>query len=219
VRLTAGTVQVAAVTVQLAAVTVRLAAVTVRLAAVTVRYASSGIRDSGRRRAGRATTNQRHPETSQRRRRHSVGTQRRHTNETRRRCMDPLTTAVASAVTRFLVDGASKLGTQVGAVAADAARTLAQMVLDRLGGDPAESKTVERYKAQPEAMQPAIEAALTDVVTQDKAFAAELQKVLADYDPSSAGVHVVIGGDFERGIIGDKGVVINDASGDITFNR
>ena len=134
--------------------------------------------------------------------------------------MDPLTTAVATAVTRFLVDGASKLGTQLGAAAADAARNLAQMVLDRLGGDPAEAKNVERYKAQPEAMQPAIEAALGDVIAHDEAFAAELQKVLAEYDPNSAGVNVQVGGNVGGGIqVGNENIQINESSGSITFNR
>jgi hypothetical protein len=100
--------------------------------------------------------------------------------------VETLTTGVADAVTRFLIDGASKLGTHVGAVAADAARTLARLVLDRLGGDPAQAATVERYRAEPEAMQPEIETALAVVVEADRAFAAELLAVLRDYDPNSA---------------------------------
>jgi thioredoxin-like negative regulator of GroEL len=103
--------------------------------------------------------------------------------------MDPLATAVATAVTRFLVVGVSGLGSHVGAVAADAARTLAHLVLDRLGDDPERAETVARYRANPQATQSAIEAALATVLAGDPLFAAELQEVLADYDPDWAGGH------------------------------
>ncbi len=134
--------------------------------------------------------------------------------------MDPLTTAVATAVTRFLVDGAAKIREQVGPVAADAARTLAQMVLDRLSGDPAEARTVERYKTQPEALQPAIEAALADVMARDKEFAAQLQSALSDFDPNAAGAHVEVHGNVEGSVqAGSGNVQIDRSSGDITLNR
>jgi hypothetical protein len=134
--------------------------------------------------------------------------------------VDPLTTAVATAVTHYLVDGAAKLGVQIGAVAADAARTLANMVLDRLSDDPAEARNIARYRAQPVAMQPSIEAALADLVERDKDFARQLQTVLGDYDPNSPGAHVEVHGNVGGSIqVGDNNVQIDRSSGSITFNR
>jgi hypothetical protein len=134
--------------------------------------------------------------------------------------VDPLTTAVAAAATRFLVDGASKLGTQVGAVAAAAAKTLAQMVIDRLGGDPEKAKDVEQYKAEPVATQPSIETALAELLARDKAFAAQLQDVLKDYDPDSPGLKVDVGRDITgQTQIGDENIQVNNPSGPMTFNR
>jgi hypothetical protein len=81
--------------------------------------------------------------------------------------MEPLSATVAAIVTGFLTKGAAALGQQVGEAAADAARTLAQAVLDRLKADPAEQRTVERYEADPEALEPAVEAAIDDAMAMD----------------------------------------------------
>src|SRR5262245_27960300 len=132
--------------------------------------------------------------------------------------MEPLSTAVAAVVTKFVVDTGTTIAQQVGSKAADAARNLARAVLDKLGEDPAEAKTIERYEANPTAMQPAVEAAIKELVERDKAFAAELQAMLDTYD-QAAGGGVSVGEIHGPTQIGDHNTQVNETSGDVTINQ
>jgi hypothetical protein len=135
--------------------------------------------------------------------------------------MDPLTTAVATVVTRFVVEGGSKIATELGERASQAAAALAQKVLDRLGSDPSKAPTVDEYKAEPQRTQPALEASLAELVAADKQFAEQLAALLAEYDPKAAeAAGVTVGGDATGPIqVGNDNVQIGSSSGTITFNR
>jgi hypothetical protein len=135
--------------------------------------------------------------------------------------MDPLTTAVATAVTTFLVDSGRKVADQLGQKAADAARQLAQTVLDRLGSDPTKASTVDQYKTAPAAEQASLEAALAPVIANDQAFADELKKLLAAYDPEAAArASIVVQGNATGPIqVGNDGIQIGTSNGTITINK
>ncbi len=135
--------------------------------------------------------------------------------------MDPLTTAVATAVTTFLVDSGKKIADQLGQQAADAARRLAQAVLDKLGSDPANASTVDQYKQAPEAQQGSLEAALAPVVAADQQFAGQLMALLAAYDPKAAAqASVVVQGNVAGSIqVGDDNIQIGSAGGSVTINK
>ena len=132
--------------------------------------------------------------------------------------MEPLSTAVASVVTKFVVDTGTTIAQKLGSKAAEAARNLANTVLDKLGEDPAEARTVERYRDNPTAMQPAVEAALKELVERDKAFAAQIQTLLVDYDEAEAAAIQIehVEGSVQ---IGDHNILFDRTSGDTTVNQ
>ena len=132
--------------------------------------------------------------------------------------MEPLTAAVATVVTKFILDTSGSVGRELGEKAATAARSLAQAVLDRLGNDPAEARTVERYRSNPEAMQPAVEAALNEAVSSDEAFAAQLQKLLDEFkEAAGPGIRIEhLDGSLQ---VGNNNVQIDRTTGNITLNQ
>ena len=133
--------------------------------------------------------------------------------------MEPLSATVAAIVTAFLTKKAAALGQQVGDAAADVARTLAQAVLDRLKADPAEQRTAERYETDPEALKPAVEAAIDDAVAQDQAFATQLEELVASFREAAGPRAVSIIGDVGGSVvIGDHNQVIDRSSGTISIN-
>ena len=131
--------------------------------------------------------------------------------------MEPLSATVAAIVTGFLAKGAAAIAQQVGEAASNAAQTLAQAVLDRLKADPLEERTVERYEQDPEAQQPAIEAAIKDLVATDEAFAARLQELVATYRAAAGTVSAIdVDGDVDGSIVqGDHNVVIDRTTGTV----
>ena len=133
--------------------------------------------------------------------------------------MEPLSATVAAIVTGFLTKGAAALGQQVGEAAADAARTLAQAVLDRLKADPAEERTAERYEANPEALAPAVEAAIDEAVAKDQAFATQLEQLVATFreaaGPRAVSIIGNVGGSV---VVGDRNQVLDRSSGTISIN-
>jgi len=131
--------------------------------------------------------------------------------------MEPLSATVAAIVTGFLTKGAAAIAQQVGEAASNAAQTLAQAVLDRLRADPLEERTVERYEQDPETQQPAIEAAIKDLVATDEAFAARLQELVTTYREAAGTTSVInVGGDVDGPIVqGDHNVVIEGTSGTV----
>jgi NAD(P)H-dependent FMN reductase len=135
--------------------------------------------------------------------------------------MEPLSATVAAIVTGFLTKGAAAIAQQVGEAASNAAQTLAQAVLDRLKADPLEERTVERYEQDPETQQPAIEAAIKDLVATDEAFAARLQELVATYREAAGTASAInIGGDVDGSIVqGDHNVVIDRTTGTVRIDR
>jgi len=131
--------------------------------------------------------------------------------------MEPLSATVAAIVTGFLTKGAAAIAQQVGEAASNAAQTLAQAVLDRLKADPLEERTVERYEQDPETQQPAIEAAIKDLVATDEAFAARLQELVATYRAAAGTVSAIdVDGDVDGSIVqGDHNVVIDRTTGTV----
>jgi hypothetical protein len=131
--------------------------------------------------------------------------------------MEPLSATVAAIVTGILAKGAAAMTQQVGQAASNAAQALAQAVLDRLRSDPLEERTVERYEQAPEAQQPAIEAAIKDVVANDEAFAARLQELVTAYrEAAGTGSNITVGGDVGGSIVqGDGNVVIDRTTGTV----
>ena len=132
--------------------------------------------------------------------------------------MEPLSAAVVTVVTKFILDTSGSVGRELGEKAATAARSLAQAVLARLGNDPAEAKTVERYRSNPEAMQPAVVAALDEAVASDEGFAAELQKLLDEFkEAAGPGIRIdKVDGSVQ---FGNNNVQIDRTTGNITLNQ
>lgn len=131
--------------------------------------------------------------------------------------MEPLSATVAAIVTGFLTKGASEVAKQVGEAASHAAQTLAQAVLDRLRTDPKEERTVERYEGDPAAQQPALEAAVADLVAADAAFAAQLEQLVSAYREASGDVSTIsIGGSVGGSVVqGSNNTVVGDTSGTV----
>jgi hypothetical protein len=123
-----------------------------------------------------------------------------------------------------LVKGAKAVAETAGAAVSNAAQSLAQAVLDRLRTDPAEERTVERYERDPATQQPAIEAAIADVVATDETFASQLEELVAAYEQAKAtsgGVGVEVHGNVAGSIqAGDHGILLDRTSGgDIRIGR
>lgn len=130
--------------------------------------------------------------------------------------MEPLSATVAAIVTGFLAKGAAAMTQQVGQAASNAAQTLAQAVLDRLRADPLEERTVERYEQAPEAQQPAIEAAIKDLLASDEAFAARLQELVTAYRKAAGTGPSITARDVGGSIVqGDRNVVVDRTSGTV----
>jgi hypothetical protein len=137
--------------------------------------------------------------------------------------MEPISAAVASIVTGFLIKGATQVAETAGAAVTEAARSIAQTVLDRLKADPEEKRTVERYENDPERQQPAIEAAIEQLVTADQAFAVELGRLVAAYEQakqSSGGIGVEVHGNVGGSVqSGDHGILVDRNTGDVRIGR
>jgi len=134
--------------------------------------------------------------------------------------MEPLSATVAAIVTGFLAKGAATLTQQVGEAAASAARTLAEAVLERLKADPAEQRTAERYETNPEALRPAVEAAIEDAVTKDEAFAAQLEQLVAVFRQAAGPQGVSIVGDVGGSVVvGDRNQVVDRSTGTISISN
>jgi hypothetical protein len=130
--------------------------------------------------------------------------------------MEPLSATVTAIVTGFLVKGAAAVTAEVGEAAANAARTLAQAVLDRLKADPDEKRNAERYEEQPEAIQPTIKVILDGLVEADAEFAAKLQGLVDTYQ-STAAISVNARDIGRNLIIGDQNQVIDGNTGTINI--
>lgn len=137
--------------------------------------------------------------------------------------MEPISTAVVTIITGFLMKGAGAVAETAGEAVAEAARSLAQTVLNRLRADPAEQRTVERYERDPTAQAPAIEQAIADQVAADKSFAAQLQELVTAYEEAkqgSGGVGVEVRGNVGGSIqAGDHGVLVDRNTGDVRIGR
>jgi catalase (peroxidase I) len=134
--------------------------------------------------------------------------------------MEPLSVTVAAIVTSAVGKAVGELVDKVGDKAADVARTIATTVLDRLRSDPAEERTVERYEEAPEAQQPALEAAIADLLEADAGFAARLQELVGQYETTKAQAMVALEGDLQDSqVIGQNdGIAVNRNAGTITQN-
>lgn len=130
--------------------------------------------------------------------------------------MEPLSATVTAIVTGFLAKGAVAITAEVGETAANAARALAQAVLDRLRADPAEERNAERFEKDPEAIEPTIRAALDGLVAADAEFAAKLQGLVDTYE--STATTSVNAGDVGRNVIvGDQNQVFDVNTGTINI--
>ena len=137
--------------------------------------------------------------------------------------MDPISMTIASIITGFLVRTADGVTETVGTAVTDAARTIAQTVLDRLKADPAEAKTVERYEREPEKLEPSIAVAINDLVTRDEALKTQLDALLQGYEQAkerAGGVGVEIHGNVEGSVqSGNDNVQSDRNTGTIEINR
>lgn len=137
--------------------------------------------------------------------------------------MDPISSTVASIVTGFLIKGAGTITETVGPAVADAARSIAQAVLDRLKADPGEARTVERYERDPANQQSAVEGAIADLVAADQAFAVQLEALVATYEQAKAatgGVGVELHGNVGGSVqTGDHGTLIDRNTGTVRIGR
>jgi hypothetical protein len=137
--------------------------------------------------------------------------------------MDPISMTVASIITGFLVRAAGTVSETVGAAVTDAAKTITQTVLDKLGADPNGERTVETYKGAPEQLQPAIAVAIDNLIATDEAFRTQLAELLKGYEAAkegNGGVGVEVHGNVEGSIqSGDHNVQFDRTTGDIRIER
>ena len=137
--------------------------------------------------------------------------------------MDPISMTIASIITGFLVRTAGGVTETVGTAVTDAARTIAQSVLDTLKADPAEARTVERYESEPEKLEPSIAVAINDLVAKDEAFKTQLEALLQGYEQAkerAGGVGVEVHGNVEGSVqSGDHNVQIDRTTGTVQINR
>lgn len=133
--------------------------------------------------------------------------------------MDPLVTAVATVIGNFALDEGSKIVSSFGKAAGDVAQRLYKTVMDKLGADPAEARTVDRYQRDPDGYRAPLTDALADAVKADLEFADALRGLIAEYQAAapSAGVSM---GDVTGGVnIGDHGLQVNNPTGPVTIGR
>ena len=130
--------------------------------------------------------------------------------------MDPLSTAVAAIVAKYLAEGAGAFAKKVGEGAAEIARDLAAAVLDRLRGDPATAPTAEGLE-RPEAVDPeALAAEIEKLADADETFRAELQRLASEFERRGG---TVVFGDVGAVQQGDHNVQVTNTTGNVTFNR
>jgi len=137
--------------------------------------------------------------------------------------MDPISMTIASIITGFLVRTAGGVTETVETAVTDAARTIAQTVLDRLRADPAETMTVEHYEKEPKKVEPLIAPAINDLVAKDEAFKTQLEALLQGYEQAKerAGgvgveVHGNVGGSVQSG---DHNVQVDRTTGTVNIGR
>ena len=131
--------------------------------------------------------------------------------------MDPLVTAVATVIGNFAVDQGSKIINSFGRAAGDVAQRLFKTVMDKLGADPAEARTVDRYQQDPDGYRAPITDALADAVKADPAFADALRGLIAEYQTAAPGAGVRMG-DVTGGVnIGDHGLQVNNPTGTVNI--
>jgi len=126
--------------------------------------------------------------------------------------MDIIVTAIATILGKYAIDKGATLLREGGEAVVKAAGNLFMKVMTRLKADPSEAKNAERFEQNPEAFKPAVEAAVADQMKADPNFAAELKKLLEDFDQAqkTAGVTIVNTG---SGAVATQGGVAAGAGG------
>jgi hypothetical protein len=99
--------------------------------------------------------------------------------------MELIVAQVVAVLGKYALDRGTELLKQAGQAAADAAGELYRTVLDRLKADPAEAKTAERFEKNPDDFAKGVEAALTELVETDKAFATQLEALMTRLETSA----------------------------------
>ncbi len=132
--------------------------------------------------------------------------------------MDIIVTAIATILGKYAIDKGATLLREGGEAVVKAAGNLFMKVMTRLKADPGEAKNAERFEQNPEAFKPAVEAALTDQMKADPNFAAELKKLLEDFDKAqkAAGVSIVNTGSGDV-FTGDNAFKVDTNYGNITY--
>jgi hypothetical protein len=96
--------------------------------------------------------------------------------------MEPITTAIITILGKYAIDKGATLIKEAGQAAAEVAAKLFDKVLNRLKADPAEAKNAERFEQNPEGYKAPLADAVDDKLKTDPAFAAELKKLLEEFE-------------------------------------
>jgi hypothetical protein len=99
--------------------------------------------------------------------------------------MDPLTPSVVFVLGNYAFDQGATLAREVGPHAMVAAKEISTLALERLRRQPRGEVLADEFEAAPETYQKPVEKKLAETSQADPDFAAQLQKLMAQYETAA----------------------------------
>lgn len=102
--------------------------------------------------------------------------------------MDPVTitalaTSVLSVITPYVTKGADEFAKLVGEAAFDKAKAMFAALKQKFSSDREAADTLTRFEEKPQRYQPVLQDILSEKLTQDPAFAAEMDRHIKNMGP------------------------------------
>jgi len=98
--------------------------------------------------------------------------------------MDPVVASVIAILGKYVIDKGIELAKEIGPKAVEVTEKLFQKVAERFSQNPADSKNLERFEKKPEDYKAPVADALKEYL-RDPAFAAEIERLLAQYQAAA----------------------------------
>jgi hypothetical protein len=130
--------------------------------------------------------------------------------------MDPIVSAVVTVLGKYAIDKGVELTKEAGPKAAEAAGKLFQQVVARFRKNPADAQNLERFEQKPESYQAPVADALEMHLKTDPAFAAEIKRLLAQYQ--TAAPQNVPGSTIISQIAGDNAIQFGQVQDEASVN-
>jgi hypothetical protein len=120
--------------------------------------------------------------------------------------MDPITTSIVIVLGKYALDQGANLAREAGPKALETARELFTVALDRLRREPRGDFLVEEFATDPETYQEPVKKKLAEATKADPDFAAQLQKLMEQFE-TAAKEHAAVTGATYKATLKGSGAI------------